>query len=466
MSIDINNCIVDERTSIKEALKKINENQYGFVFTTDQNLKVTGLATDGDIRRALIDGSNLEDNILTCTNHNFIRASLDTPREQLIKKLDTHIQFIPILDNDQKLQYVVSNDFLPLTNEQDVYIRARAPVRMSFGGGGSDLTHYFNATSGAVINAAISIFSHAVLKIRSDTKIIIRSQDLRATLRANNLQEALQQQGPFGLILSILKAVQPSFGFELSLNSDFNVGSGLGGSATLSAVILGCFNKLRKDPWNQYELAEIAFQAERLHLGIAGGWQDQYASVFGGFNFIEFNADENIVNPIRVHPDTILELEASLILCDTGIGHHSGNIHNDQKNTMSSSAVKEMVDENVRLCYAIRNHLLRGNLEKFGECLDTSWQLKRNFSKMISNNHIDDIYNGAIANGALGGKLLGAGGGGHFIFYVRPFEKFRLLDYLKSKNLTIQNFRFEHNGLITWSSRGCIDNSTENRQCQ
>ena len=97
-----------------------------------------------------------------------------------------------------------------------------------------------------------------------------------------------------------MHVVQPKYGFELYLNSDFPVGSGLGGSATLSAVVLGCFNMLRRDQWNQHELAEIAFQAERLHLGIAGGWQDQYAAVFGGFNFIEFDADENIISPIRL----------------------------------------------------------------------------------------------------------------------------------------------------------------------
>ena len=462
MDINIANCVISENVSIKEALKKIDENQHGFVFTIDEGDKVTGLATDGDIRRALIDGIALDDNILNCTNSDFLWASVDSPREQLIKQLDSHIQFIPILDSARRLTYIVSNDYLPLTDEQDVYIRARAPVRMSFGGGGSDLTHYFKASSGAVINVAISIYSHGVMAVRSDAKIIIRSHDLGATLKANNLDEALLQQGPFGLIQSILHVVQPTFGFELSLNSDFPVGSGLGGSATLSAVVLGCFNKVRRDPWNQYELAEIAFQAERLHLGIVGGWQDQYASVFGGFNFIEFHADENIVNPIRVHPDVVSELEASLVLCDTGIDHHSGNIHEDQKNTMSSAAIKEMVAANVKLTYTLRNHLFRGNLEKFGECLDTAWQLKRNFSKMISNDHLDDIYNGALANGALGGKLLGAGGGGYFIFYVRPFEKFRLLDYLKSKNLTVQKFRFEPDGLKTWSSRGYLENSINN----
>ena len=362
------------------------------------------------------------------------------------------------------MKYIACNEYLPLSDEQDVYIRARAPVRISFGGGGSDLTHYFKATSGAVINAAISVYSHAVMRIRSDNKIIISSRDLNETLSANNLDEALKYKGKLGLIQSILHVVQPAYGFELLLDSDFSVGSGLGGSATLSAAVLGCFNKVRKDPCNQHELAEIAFQAERLHLGVAGGWQDQYASVFGGFNFIEFHADENIVNPIRVHPNIVSDLEESLVLCDTGLNHNSGDIHEDQRSTISSSTVNEMVKQNVKLTYGIRNHLLRGNLDKFGECLDTAWKFKRNFSKMISNNYIDEIYNGAMQNGAWGGKLLGAGGGGFFIFYTRPFTKFRLLDYLKSRNLTVQKFTFDHEGLKTWLSRRQVDMEINNRK--
>ena len=161
-------------------------------------------------------------------------------------------------------------------------------MRVSFGGGGSDLTHYFRTNSGAVVNAAVSIYSHGSMRVREDSKIIIRSLDLDASLTANSLEEALMQKGPFGLIQSLLHVVQPNYGFELYLNSDYPVGSGLGGSATLSAVVLGCFNMLRKDKWTQHELAEIAFQAERLHLGIAGGWQDQYAAVFGGFNLLNF----------------------------------------------------------------------------------------------------------------------------------------------------------------------------------
>jgi len=450
---DLKKYIINENASIKDALKKVDDNTYGMIFIASSSDEIIGLATDGDIRRSLLKGATLDDKVSLSANRDFVRENTHTTRENLIKKLDGHIQFIPILDEDGKLHTIISKDFLHLRDEEDFYIRSRSPVRISFGGGGSDVTHYFSEGSGAVINATVSIYSHATMKVADDLSVAIHSQDLGGSLKAKNLEEALSRPGAFGLILAVLRVINPKFGFEIYLHSDFPVGSGLGGSAALTAAMLGCFNMLRHDRWDRHELAEIAFQAERLHFGIAGGWQDQYATVFGGFNFLEFGSKENIVNPIRVHADTVRELEESLILCDTGIIHHSGDIHKDQKNTMSSELIKKMVKENVALTYNIRDFLLRGQLENFGKALHETWQLKRNFSEMISNESIDKIYNGALKHGALGGKLLGAGGGGFFIFYVPPFKKHDLLNYLKRKGLLVQPFRFEPDGLQSWTSR-------------
>ena len=453
MEINPDDCLAFENVSIKDAMRIIEKNQHGFVVAVNKSRKVTGVVTDGDIRRGLIEKVSLDDKLSVCMNTNFIWASVEESREQILKKLDSQIRFIPVLDRDQKLKYIVSNKYFPLADEQNVYIRARAPVRVSFGGGGSDLTHYFKDSTGAVVNAAISIYSNCSMRVRSDSKIIVHSYDLNATLAADDLEGALIAKGPFGLIQAILHVANPKFGFELSIHSDFTVGSGLGGSATVAAAILGCFNQVRKDPWNQHELAEIAFQAERLHLGVAGGWQDQYASIFGGFNFIEFHKDENIVTPIRIQENIAAELEERLVLCNTGIEHSSGRIHEDQRKTMASSSVKRLVETNVQLARESCKNLLRGNLDGFGECLDNSWQLKKKFSTLISNNQIDDIYDGAMENGACGGKLLGAGSGGYFIFYTRPFKKFQFLVYVTSIGLMIERFRFEPEGLKTWVCR-------------
>ena len=220
--------LISESSSVEEALVKIELNALGFILTIDETNKVVGLATDGDIRRALLDGVSLKDYISKCANSEFVRAHNSTPRENIIKQLDNKIQFIPLLDDNGCLVSIATRDNLPVRKEESVYIRSRAPVRVSFGGGGSDLTHYFSDASGAVVNAAISIYSHATMHVRNDSKISINSLDLNKMVQAKNLEEILENNEELGLIKSVLKVVNPKFGFDLYINSDFKVGSGLG----------------------------------------------------------------------------------------------------------------------------------------------------------------------------------------------------------------------------------------------
>ncbi len=445
--------LISEGASLRDALQQIEANQHGIVLTTDLAGRVSGLATDGDVRRTLLDGALLTGTVASCANPNFVWADAASPRELLLKQLDNRIHVIPLLDENRRLTGIVSRDYLPRQTEEPVYARARSPVRISFGGGGSDLTHFFEGEGGAVINTTISLYSHATLRKRDDEKIVIHSRDLDATLNASDLPHALAQKGPFGLIQALLKAIHPDFGFELYLHSDFPMNSGLGGSAVVSAVVLGCFNQFRQDRWDLHELAELAFQAERLYLGVAGGWQDQYATVFGGFNFMEFRMEQNIVHPLRIPSDVLLELEESLVLCDTSTPHDSGDIHQDQKNQMRQDSVRQKVQSNVDLTYRMRNHLLRGRLLQFGQALHEAWELKRQFSGKISNKRLDKIYSDALAYGAVGGKLLGAGGGGFFLFYVTPFRKHELIANLEAAGLNVRPFRFEREGLRAWSAR-------------
>jgi len=448
--------LIDASASLRQALQRIESNQHGMIFITDTNGTVSGVATDGDIRRRLLDGGSLDEEITQCANPDFVWESPATPRELLLKKLDHRIRIIPLLDAARRLVGLVSRDHMPVQAEGAVYARARAPVRVSFGGGGSDLTHFFAGNEGgAVINTTISLYSHATLRIRNDEQVIIHSLDLGEILQAGDLPSALVATGRFGLIQALLRAIRPDFGFELFLHSDFPMNSGLGGSAVLSAAVLGCFNQFRRDQWDLHELAEIAYQAERHYLGVAGGWQDQYATVFGGFNFMEFRMDQNIVHPLRIHSDTLLELEECLILCDTGTTHNSGDIHQDQRQQMAAVHVRDMVETNVRLSYEMRNDLLRGRLRQFGQSLDKAWQFKRQFSDKISSSRLDHIYAEAKSNGAIGGKLLGAGGGGFFLFYAPPYQKHQLITHLESSGLKVRPFRFEPHGLQAWTVREC-----------
>jgi D-glycero-alpha-D-manno-heptose-7-phosphate kinase len=449
----IDQFVIYGTATIREALEKISDNRSGFILSQTADGKIYGLATDGDIRSGLLKGVDLNAPLDVLVNRQFFFGNADTPNELLLKQLDNKIKVIPILDADSRLVSILTKDHLPEKVQVRTFYRAKSPVRVSFGGGGSDVSTYFSDHGGAVINATISIYTHATLRIRDDDKIIIYSRDLNESASFENLAELLTHKGRFGLIQSVLKAIKPTFGFELFLHSDFPMNSGLGGSAVVSAAILGCFNQLRNDRWDKHELSEIAFQAERLHLGVAGGWQDQYATVFGGLNFMEFNKHQNVIHPIRISKDVLLELEESLVLCYTGTTHDSGNIHDDQAEQTKASSVKEKIQSNVDLTYEMRNYLLRGRLSDFGQCLHKAWEIKRSLSTKISNPWLDKIYSRAIESGAIGGKLLGAGGGGYFLFYVPPFCRHKVMDWIQEEGLIYTPFIFEEHGLQSWTVR-------------
>ena len=451
--MNLEHFIVSRDSSIKDALSLIEKNEHGVIFIINKRNKVEGMATDGDIRRILLKDIGLDESINVCSNPNFQWADETVSRERLIKKLDDKVKIIPILNSLMELVGIVSRYSLPIQEEESVYVRSKSPVRISFGGGGSDLTHYFSGDIGAVINTTISFYSHATLRVREDTQITINSLDLGKSITANNLDDLLKPKDGFGLIQSVIKTVGPNFGFDLDLYSDFPMSSGLGGSAVVAASILGCFNELRQDNWDLHELAELAYQAERLYQGIEGGWQDQYATVFGGFNFMEFKMEQNLVHPLRLARETLLELEESLILCDTKTIHNSGSIHADQREQMKSTQIKKLVQANVNLCFEMRNQLLRGRLLEFGQSLNKAWEFKRGLSSEITNDHLDSIYSDAIAHGAIGGKLLGAGGGGFFIFFAPHNKKLNVIEGLNNLGLRVRPFRFESEGLQSWKVR-------------
>jgi D-glycero-alpha-D-manno-heptose-7-phosphate kinase len=440
-------------STIREALKVISSNNAGAVFVVGENERVIGIATDGDIRSALVSDASLSDTIDVALNSNFVWSKPSDSRESILKLLDSRIKLIPILDGDMRLVDVVTSEKISSIIEKNIFSRSRAPVRISFAGGGSDLTHYFMSEGGAVINATISIYCHATLRIRDDLKISIDSMDLGQKIKFNNLEDFLSREDDFDLFRSLLKLIKPDFGFDLIVDSDFPSGSGLGGSSAVMIAISGCFNEFRKDKWNDYELAEMAFQAERLNMGISGGWQDQYASVFGGFNFIEFREDSNLIYPLRLKEKTLLELQENLILFEITSGRNSGSIHDDQKVMMQSENIQKMVRKNVKHCHTMKESLLRGHLSEFGSGLNIAWSFKRTFSDKISNPELDSLYMFAIDNGALGGKLLGAGGGGFFLFYVKPDKRNGFLSAMKEKGYNRTVFNFEHNGMQSWTVR-------------
>ena len=233
--------------------------------------------------------------------------------------------------------------------------------------------------------------------------------------------------------------------------SDYPIKSGLGGSAAVVASIIKCFDMAMGLELNRFQISELAYQAERLSFGIPGGWQDQFSTVMGGFNLMEFKSNSTTVHPINIPKDTIKTLEHSLILCDTGIKHDSGKIHDDQKEQLNNEIVFKNIKKNVQLVYKLREKLISGEINKLGLIMDQSWNLKKNIGKAITSKKLDNIYNFAKKNGAIGGKLLGAGGGGFFLFCTNVKDRNFLNYSLRKRGLNIHPFTFESNGLVGWA---------------
>ena len=443
---------VYESDTVLSAVERIEGSRIQSVFVVSPDNVLLGIITNGDVRRFLLHGGDMNSRVTECMNVDFRCVTANASTEELLKLLDLGFSAIPKLDDKGRLVDLVTHEYELASPEAPVLARSRAPVRVSFGGGGSDLTYYFIDYPGLVLSTTVALYSHVTLIPRADQSINIYSEDLGTSSHYASLLELLENS-LHNLLTAVVSVIKPTYGFDLYVRSDFPVGSGLGGSSAVATAVVAAFNELRIDHWSAYEIAELAFHAERLCFGVAGGWQDQYASAFGGFNLIELDERRNLVHALRLEQSILNELEECLILCDTGIKHDSGNLHEQQRATYSAEDKSSQMQLVVALCRTMHRHLIRGELIEFGKCLHQAWELKQGLSKGISSPQIQSIYDAALSAGALGGKLLGAGAGGFFLFFVKPQDRGEVTKMLRSLNCKISTFKFETQGVVSWRTK-------------
>ena len=337
-------------------------------------------------------------------------------------------------------------------------IRSKAPLRLGLAGGGTDVAPYSDLYGGAILNATISMYAYATIQPRNDKKIILNSVDkgFRKEIKSANHLKIDEQ---FNLATGIYNRIVKDFtkkplSFELTTFVDAPAGSGLGTSSTLVVAILGAFVEWLQLPLGEYDLAHLAYEIERIDLNMAGGKQDQYAATFGGVNYMEFFKDDKvIVNPLRIKPVYLNELAFNLVLYNTATSRLSSKIIENQtknilnKNVVTIEATHKLKQQAVRMKEAI----LKGELNKIGEILDYGWQNKKLMAKGITNPLIDEIYQTAIDNGASGGKISGAGGGGFIFFYCPENTRSKVIAALKKFGGESKRYEFTTHGLTTWT---------------
>jgi D-glycero-alpha-D-manno-heptose-7-phosphate kinase len=335
-------------------------------------------------------------------------------------------------------------------------IRSKAPLRISFCGGGTDVSPYKDERGGVVLSATIDKYAYGTLRLRTDRQITVKSLDYDIVAKYN-LDEEMNYDGELDLVKAAIKNLNNGYrqGFDFFIHSDAPPGSGLGSSSTMVVALIGLLKHWQRLPLTNYEIADIAYHIEREDLGIKGGMQDQYAAVFGGFNLIEFNAKGVIVNPLRIDRETINELEYHLLLCYSGRTRLSANIINTQIDAyvQKKEDVILAMDEMKKIAIDMKNALLQGRLDNFGHLLHEAWINKKKMASQITSAQIDTLYETARRHGALGGKILGAGGGGYLLLYCDFDKKHTVAEELEKVGGQVVEFTFEQFGLQSWQVR-------------
>ena len=336
-------------------------------------------------------------------------------------------------------------------------IRSKAPLRLGLAGGGTDVSPYSDLYGGAILNATINMFAYTTLEPTDDGKMVFESPD-RKLREEYDSAECVDTDGFFVLHKGVYNRIVRQFthqplSFRIASYVDVPPGSGLGTSSTLVVSILGAFVEWLKLPLGEYDIARLAYEIERVDLGMSGGKQDQYAATFGGFNFMEFNKENVIVNPLRIRNRYEDELAHNLVLYYTDTSHVSAEIIEEQqknvraKNSQSIEAMHKLKEQAVQM----KEALLRGNIDRIGEILDFGWRYKKQMASSITNPRIDGIYNAAKEAGASGGKISGAGGGGFMFFYCPGVTRYAVVEALQRFGGKAKRYEFVNEGLKTWS---------------
>ncbi|MGZ4287816.1 MAG: GHMP family kinase ATP-binding protein [Solirubrobacteraceae bacterium] len=332
--------------------------------------------------------------------------------------------------------------------------RAKAPLRVSFAGGGTDVAPFPEREGGTVLSATINRYAYASLAPRDDRKISIESVDFGLSVDYG-VDEDLAFDGRLDLVKAAIRKFGRD-GFDLFLHANAPPGSGLGSSSSVMVTLIGVLKDFHRLSLTDYEIAQMAVTLERTDLGIKGGLQDQYAATFGGFNLLEMDGEHVIVNPLRMAPDVVCELEHNMLLCYTGRTRASDRIIDDQTGRFEGGDAQTVdgLRMQKRLAVEMKNALLRRRLNDFGDLLGTAWEFKKRMSPKITTPFIDAAYEEARRKGALGGKVTGAGGGGYMLFYCPFHLKHKVADALIAMGATATEFEFTHSGLATWSVDG------------
>jgi D-glycero-alpha-D-manno-heptose-7-phosphate kinase len=320
-------------------------------------------------------------------------------------------------------------------------------MRISFGGGGTDLEAYYANYGGVVISTAINKYFYAVITTDESDDLQVISADYRSLFRHSPYND-LFWNGDLALPKAILHHFGIRRGINLFVASEVPPGTGLGSSSAAAVTLVRAISTLVEQPMTRQQVAELASFIEITKMGMPIGKQDQYASAFGGLNTITFTRQGVTVEPLRIAPEVRQALERRLLLFFTGTSRESTSIlkHQRKSTEEQDGAVLQALHHIKQVAIDVQACLERGDLEEFARLLDYAWQEKRRLAPGLSTGFIDECYSLALHHGAAAGKITGAGGGGFLLLYCREQAQEAVTGVLEERGLKRMNFRFDQQG--------------------
>src|SRR5271165_946022 len=337
-------------------------------------------------------------------------------------------------------------------------IRSRAPLRLGLAGGGTDVSPYCDLYGGAVLNVTIDLYAYTIIEPTEDERICFIASDIGARFEAS-ADEVLEIGYPLILHRAVYRRIVQQFNggrplpCRITTFCDAPPGSGLGTSSTMVVSLIKAFVEWLGLPLGEYEVAHLAFEIERIDADLHGGRQDQYAATFGGVNFIEFHPEDRvIVNPLRVKNWIISELESSLVLFNSGVSRSSAHIIKEQIQNLSShtGTTQEAMHALKKDAFHMKEWLLKGNFNELASCMRETWNSKKRLANNVSNSHIDEVVDVALAAGARAGKISGAGGGGFITFLVAPERRMDVIRALSQRAGYVTTCHITRRGTEGW----------------
>lgn len=352
-----------------------------------------------------------------------------------------------------------TSDTLEVQRDPEVIgtrVRARAPLRLGLAGGGTDVSPYCDLHGGIVLNATVDRYCYATIEERLDGRVVFHAADIGASAELDDGADTLAlHRAVYARIVREYGLGRPSV--TVTTVSEAPPGSGLGSSSTLVVSMVEAYREYFSLPLGEYDVARLAFQVERYDCGLKGGRQDQYAATFGGFNMMEFGAEDRaIINPLRLKAAIVQEFEASLVLFYTGVSRASADIIDRQTAHITSESPEQLEATHAlrREAVEMKEALLVGDFHRMAAILESGWQSKKRLASGITSQSIDDAFAVALEAGALAGKVSGAGGGGYVMFLVEPTRRPQVLSALAERpDGAVAPIHFVSEGAVAWTVR-------------